>query len=72
MNTMTKLIIKRLLPTVVGAIILVLAGLWLHGYVGVKAGWIGPAKIHNLNAVSHSGAKAAGGFTAATKAKFGL
>ena len=72
MNPITKLIIKRLLPTVVGAIILVLAGLWLYGYVGVKAGWIGPTKIPNLNAVLHSGAEAAGGITAATKAKLGL
>ena len=72
MNPLTKLIVKRLLPTVVGAIILVLAGLWLYGYVGVKAGWINPAKIHNLNAVSHSGAEAAGGIAAATKAKLGL
>ena len=64
MTPITKLIIKRLLPTVVGAIILVLAGLWLYGYVGVKAGWIGPTKIPNLNAVSHSGAEAAGGITA--------
>ena len=53
MNPITKLIIKRLLPT-------------------VKAGWIGPTKIPNLNAVSHSGAEAAGGITAATKAKLGL
>ncbi len=72
MNPITKLIIKRLLPTVVGAIILVLAGLWLYGYVGVQAGWIGPTKIPNLNAVSHSGAEAAGGIAAATKAKLGL
>ena len=72
MNPITKLIIKRLLPTVVGAIIVVLAGLWLYGYVGVKAGWIGPTKIPNLNAVSHSGAEAAGGVTTAAKAKIGL
>ena len=72
MNVMTKLLLKRILPTVVGAIIVVLAGLWLYGYVGVKAGWIGPTKIPNLNAVSHSGAEAAGGVTAAVKAKVGL
>ncbi len=72
MNPVTKLIVKRLLPTVVGAIIVVLAALWLYGYVGVKAGWIGPTKVPNLNAVSHSGAEAAGGVTAAAKAKLGL
>ena len=72
MNPITKLIIKRLLPTVVGAIILVLAGLWLYGYVGVKAGWIGPVKISNLNAVSRSGANAAGGRGEALQNKLGF
>ena len=72
MNPITKLIVKRLIPTVVGAILVVLAALWLYGYVGVKAGWIGPVKVNNLNAVSRSGAEAAGGIGAATKAKLGL
>ena len=72
MNPITKLIIKRLLPTVVGAIILILAALWLYGYVGVKAGWIGPTKIPNLNAVSHSGANAAGGWSEALQNKLSL
>ena len=72
MSFMTKLLLKRILPTVVGAIIVVLAGLWLYGYVGVKAGWIGPTKIPNLNSISHSGAEAAGGITTATKVKLGL
>ena len=72
MNFMSKLLLKRILPTVVGAIIVVLAGLWLYGYVGVKAGWIGPTKVPNLNSISHSGAEAAGGITTATKVKLGL
>ena len=69
---LTKLIIKRILPTVIGLAVVVLAGLWLYGYVGVKAGWIGPSEVPRLNAVSHSGAEAAGGVAAATKAKLGL
>ena len=69
---MTKLILKRILPFVIGLAAVVLAGLWLYGYVGVKAGWIGPTEVPQLNAVSHSGAEAAGGVTAAAKAKLGL
>ena len=71
-KTMTKILIKRLLPSVVGLIVLILAGLWLYGYFGVKAGWIGPTQVPQLNAVSHSGAEAAGGVAAAVKAKVGL
>ena len=69
---MTKLILKRILPSVIGLAVVILAGLWLYGYVGVKAGWIGPTEVPQLNAVSHSGAEAAGGIAAATKAKIGL
>ena len=69
---MTKLLLKKILPTVVGVALLVLAGLWLYGYVGVKAGWIGPTEVPGLNAVSKSGADAAGGIAGATKAKLGL
>ncbi|MBR0458770.1 MAG: hypothetical protein IJJ26_06010 [Victivallales bacterium] len=43
--------------------------MWLYGFIGVKAGWIGPTEIPGLNAVTHSGAEAAGGIPAATKAK---
>jgi hypothetical protein len=46
--------------------------MWLYGYVGVKAGWIGPTEVPQLNSVSQSGADAAGGVAAATKAKLGL
>ena len=66
---MLKLLLKRVLPTVVGLAILVLAGLWLYGYVGVKAGWIGPTEVPGLNSVSKSGADAAGGITAAAGKK---
>ena len=69
---LTKLILKRILPSVIGLAVLILAGLWLYGYVGVKAGWIGPTEVPGLNAVSHSRAEAAGGVTAAAKAKLGL
>ena len=54
-----------------GALV-VLGCLWLYGFIGVKAGWIGPTEVPGLNAVSHSGAEAAGGVTAAAKAKIGL
>ncbi len=69
---LTKLILKRILPSVIGLAVVILAGLWLYGYIGVKAGWIGPTEVPQLNAVSHSGAEAAGGVTAAAKAKLGL
>ena len=67
-----KVLLKRLIVTLVGLAIVVLGSLWLYGFIGVKAGWIGPTEIPGLNAVSHSGADAAGGIAAATKAKIGL
>ena len=67
-----KILLKRLLVTLVGLALVVLGGLWLYGFIGVKAGWIGPTEVPGLNAVSHSGAEAAGGIAAATKAKIGL
>ena len=67
-----KILLKRLIVTLVGLAIVVLGSLWLYGFIGVKAGWIGPTEIPSLNAVSHSGAEAAGGIAAATKAKIGL
>ena len=69
---MVKILVKRVLPSVVGLALVVLGCLWLYGFIGVKAGWIGPTEIPGLNAISHSGADAAGGVTAATKAKLGL
>ncbi len=67
-----NMILKRALPSVIGLVLLVLGALWLYGYVGVKAGWIGPTEVPGLNAVSKSGADAAGGIAGATKAKLGL
>lgn len=66
---LTKLIFKRILPSVIGLAVVILAGLWLYGYVGVKAGWIGPTEVRQLNAVSRSGADAA---TEAAKKMIGL
>ena len=69
---MTKILLKRVLPSVVGLVLVVLGALWLYGYIGVKAGWIGPTEVPGLNAVSHHGAEAAGGVTTAIKTKVGL
>ena len=69
---MVNMLVKRVLPTVVGLALVVLGCMWLYGYVGVKTGWIGPTEVPGLNAVTHSGAEAAGGMAAATKAKIGL
>lgn len=69
---LTRLLIRRVIPALVGLAVVVLAGLWLYGYVGVKAGWIGPTQVPQLNSVSHSGAEAAGGIAEATKVKLGL
>jgi len=69
---MANIILKHILPSVIGLAIVVLGCLWLYGFIGVKAGWIGPTEVPGLNAVSHSGAEAAGGVTAAAKAKIGL
>lgn len=67
-----KMIVKRVLPSVIGLILLVLAGLWLYGFVGVKAGWIGPVDVQQLNAVSQHGAETAGGSVEAAKVQLGL
>ena len=69
---MAQILLKRVLPSVVGLALGVLVCLWLYGFIGVKAGWIGPTEVPGLNAVSHSGADAAGGVTTAAKAKIGL
>ena len=69
---MANTLLKRVLPSVVGVVVVVLAALWLYGYVGVKAGWIGPTEIPGLNKISHHGADAAGGVASAAKAKLGL
>ncbi len=69
---MLKILLKRVLPSVIVLALLVLGALWLYGFIGVKAGWIGPTEVPQLNAVSHHGADAAGGVTAAAKTKLGL
>ena len=69
---MAKILLKRVLPAAIVLALVVLGGLWLYGYVGVKAGWIGPTEVPGLNTISRSGADAAGGVTAAAKAKLGL
>ena len=69
---MVKILLKRVLVPVVLLALAILGGLWLYGYAGVKAGWIGPTEVPQLNAVSRSGADAAGGVGAAAKAKLGL
>ena len=67
-----KLLFKKILPTIVAIALLVLAGLWLYGYVGVKAGWVGVSDYSSLNAISQHGADAAGGLTAIGKKAIGL
>ena len=69
---MVKFLVKRVLPSVIVLTLLVIGALWLYGYVGVKAGWIGPTDVPGLNAVSHSGAEAAGGVSGAAKTKLGI
>ena len=67
-----NMILKRVLPSLIGLALVVLGCLWLYGFVGVKAGWIGPTEVPGLNAISRSGADAAGGVTAAAKSSLGL
>ena len=69
---MIKILVKRVIPSIVALALVILGCLWLYGFIGVKAGWIGPTEVPGLNAISHSGADAAGGVTAAAKAKIGL
>lgn len=38
---MVKILLKRILPSLIALAIVVLGCLWLYGFVGVKAGWIG-------------------------------
>ncbi len=67
-----KLLFKKILPTIVGAVIVVLAILWLYGFCGVKFGWVGATDYPSLNAISHHGAETAGGETAILKRAVGL
>lgn len=69
---LAKLLLKKILPAVVGIALAVLAGLWLYGYLGVKCGWVGAGDYNSLNAVSHHGAETAGGLGAIAKNAVGL
>ncbi len=71
-SILVKLLLKKVLPGIVGAVLLVLAGLWLYGYAGVKFGWVGATDYPSLNAVSHHGAETAGGMSAIGKRAIGL
>ncbi len=69
---MMGLLVKRLMLPAFVLALLTVAGLWIYGFVGVKAGWIGPTDVPSLNAISHSGAEAAGGVAGAFKSKIDL
>ena len=62
---MIKLLFKRIVPSLVGLAILVLAGMWLYGFFGVKCGWIKATDLNGMNAITRSGVDAAGGASAA-------
>ena len=42
---MANIILKRIIPSAIGLALVVLAALWLYGFIGVKAGWIGPTEV---------------------------
>ena len=64
-----KLLFKRILPTLLALALLVLGGLWLYGFAGVKFGWIDVLEYPNLNAVTKHGADVAGGAGELVKVK---
>ena len=64
-----KLLFKRILPTLLALALLVLGGLWLYGYAGVKFGWIDVLEYSSLNTVTKHGGDAAGGVGALMKVK---
>lgn len=67
MAMLMKLLLKKIIPTLVAAAVVILAALWLYGFCGVKFGWIGISDYPSLNAVSHHGAETAGGALSAAK-----
>ena len=69
---LVKMLLKKILPSLVGAVLLVLAAMWLYGYCGVKFGWIGVTDYPSLNAISHHGGETAGGSATLLKNKVGL
>ncbi|MBO7687133.1 MAG: hypothetical protein J6V72_12150 [Kiritimatiellae bacterium] len=66
-----KLFFRRILPTLLALALLVLGGLWLYGYAGVKYGWIDLLKYRSLNAITRHGADTAGGAAELMKVKAG-
>ena len=68
----TKLLIKRILPSIIGLAILIVAGMWLYGVFGVKCGWVKPLDLKDMNAITKSGVDAAGGTAAVLKSAVGL
>ena len=64
-----KLLFKRILPTLLALALLVLGGLWLYGYAGVRFGWIDVLEYPNLNAITKHGADVAGGAGELVKVK---
>ena len=64
-----KLLFKRILPTLLALALLVLGGLWLYGFAGVKFGWIDVLEYPNLNAITKHGADVAGGAGELVKVK---
>ncbi len=69
---MIGLLLKRLMLPIFVLALVGVAGTWIYGFVGVKAGWIGPTEVPSLNAISKSGAEAAGGVAGAFKSKMDL
>ena len=65
-----KLLIKGILATLLALALLVLGGLWLYGYAGVKFGWIDVLEYPNLNAITKHGADVAGGAGELMKVKY--
>ena len=64
-----KLLFKRILPTLLALALLVLGGLWLYGYAGVKFGWLDSLNYSSLNAITKHGADTAGGVVELGKVK---
>lgn len=62
-----KLLFKKIIPSLVAAILVVLAVMWLYGFCGVKFGWVKASDYPTLNAISHHGAETAGGMLSAAK-----
>ena len=68
----TKLLFKRILPTLVALALLTLGALWLYGFLGVKCGWFGLADYSSLNKITQHGADTAGGVIEIGKKNLGL